>query len=361
MSLLPPTKIGSRSQWADWLEISCIVSNFGVAKSADLKKAIDLQSDDDDHGVETDPVNGEPLEKEILEGSTGEILEKVHEELVYRKKLCGDAYPFELIYPEGGASFDGSFKIESKLGEITLNNRYIFYVLGLMETALRDNAIAVKDVSVSNHRLGMLFQIASCLAVGGYLNGPTVWFGFPRPEKNAFLPALRAAMDRFGSHKVVAKTPPGYPAALKDGGIDIIAWLDFGDGRAAKTVILGQVASGYDWEGKTLNGFIPKFLNWFVPPAPAHIKPAILIPFPIHHHIEEDDNEAWEDQARGWLLYNSSDFGVIFDRFRVARFAAKAIDLPEERKEVIDGWESIGNLTSWLSELIVELKEKKAA
>ena len=360
MGLLPPAKARNRSHWTDWLEMFALISEHGIARSTDLKKVLELQSDDDDHGVEIDPVTGEALEKEILEDKASELLEKVHEELVYRQKLCGEAYPFQIEYDEV-ATFGGGFKLKSRLGDVAVDNGYIFYVLALLETALRDQVITVADVNTSNHRLGLLFQTASCLAVGGYMNGPTIWFGFPRPDKTAFLPALKAAMERYGAHKVVSSIPPGFPAALKDGGIDIIAWLDFGDGRGARTVVFGQVASGYDWEGKTLLGFLPKFMNWFLPPQPAHVKPALLIPFPMHHQLEEDEQVAWEEQANGFLLYQSSDFGVIFDRFRVAKFAAKAIGMTTEQKSQIDGIDGLADVTDWLNALLSELKEKKAA
>lgn len=361
MALLPPAKARNRSHWCDWLEISALLSADGIAKSGQLKKVLELQSDDDDHGVDTDPVTGEPIEKEIIEEKSDSLLERVHEELVYRQSLCDEAYPFEIEYDSGGASLSGGFRLRSRLGEISHENQYVFYVLALLETGLRDQIIAVEDVNTSNHRLGLLFQIASCLAVGGYLSGPTVWFGFPRPDKTAFLPALKGAMERFGAHEVVSQVPAGFPTALKDGGIDIIAWVEFGDGRGARTVIFGQVASGYDWEHKTLLGFMGKFVNWFIPPAPAHVKPALLIPFPIHHQMEESEKFSWEVQARGNLLYHSSDFGVIFDRFRVARFAAKAMALPPEKRDAIDGGAQITNITDWVTEILAELKEKKAA
>ncbi|TIR28757.1 MAG: hypothetical protein E5X07_15940 [Mesorhizobium sp.] len=359
--LLPPTKAQNRSHWTDWFEISALLSSEGTAHSHGLRKQQRLLSDEDDHGILTDPVTGEALEAEILDEKTDKLVEQVYEEITLRIKLCGDAYPFELHYPEEGAVFSGQFTLRSRAGAITADNHFVFYILALLETGLRDQIIAVADVNTSNHRLGLLFQIASCLAVGGYLRGHSVWFGFPRPEKTAFLPALRSAMTRFGSHKVVEAIPPGFPAALKDGGIDIIAWLDFYDGRGARSVLFAQVASGYDWEGKTLQGFLPKFMNWFMPPAPAPVKPALLIPFPFHHDIADDDDAPWAERANGWLLYQSSDFGVIFDRFRVARCAAVAMAMSPEDRARIDGADQVGAIADWLSELVDEIKEKKAA
>lgn len=361
MGLLPPAKTLSRSKLTDWLELTALLSKKGVAGSRELASLLELESDGDDHGTESDPVTGEALEREIVDSASGQIMESVHSEIEYRVKVSGGYYPFELEHDVGDASLEGRFRLRSRLGDIVPNNKYLFYLLGLLETGLRDQIIAVKDTNTTNHNLGLLFQIASCAAMGGYLNGDVVWFGFPRPDKNAFLPALTNAFNRFGCHSVLTRIPAGYPAATKDAGVDILGWIDFGDGRGARTLLFGQVASGYDWTNKTLLGFIPKFLNWFLPPGPAHIKPAILIPFPIHHHVEENDGHTWEEHANGWMLYQASDFGVIFDRFRVAKFAAMAAALPDEARARIDGLDQIANVSGWINELMDELLLEAAA
>lgn len=361
MALLPPAKAVSRSKITDWFELTALISKKGVASSNDLANLLELEADGEDHGTEIDPVTGEALEREILDSATTALLESVHSEIEYRIKICGDYYPFELEHDIGAASLDGRFRLRNRLGDVSPDNKYIFYVLALLETGLRDQVIAVKDTNTTNHNLGLLFQIASCAAMGGYLRGDIVWFGFPRPDNTAFLPALTAAFKRFGCHAVLASIPAGYPANNKDAGIDILAWIDFGDGRGARTMLFGQVASGYDWSHKTLNGFIPKFLNWFTPPSPAHIKPAILIPFPIHHHVVESTEHSWEDQANGRMLYESSDFGVIFDRFRVAKFAAIALAMPAEAKAKIDGMDHLDKVSGWIKELMGELAVEGAA
>jgi hypothetical protein len=285
----------------------------------------------------------------------------LHEELQYRSKLCGASYPFVLGYEEGNATFAGAFRLSSRFAEFDVSKHHIFYVLCLLETGIRDKIIAANNVSITHHRLGLLFQVASCLALGCYLRGETIWFGFPRTDHSAFLPALKNAFQRYGSHTILNTIPPGFPPDLQDGGIDIIAWIDFGDGRGSKTIVFGQAASGYDWSKKTLLGFMAKFANWFEPPAPAHVKPAILIPFPIHHHLEEKQDRIWEDEASGTMLYHSSDFGVIFDRFRVATFAGKAFDLPSDTKSKIDGFDQLESVKIWVSDLLMELRSSESA
>ena len=359
MPLLPPTRAKNRSQLADWLEISALISPTGSVSSNTAQRLIEADADGEDHGVEIDAETGEPLEREILESYSVLQIDRLYEELTYRHRLCGPSYPFEVQYDEG-AVYSGTFGLRSVF-EGPQDLKRVFYVLCLLETGLRDQIISVRDVNTTHHNLGLLFQVASCLALGGYLRGETVWFGFPRPEKTAFLPALQRAFERYGAHKVLDRIPPGYPAHLKDGGIDILAWIDFGDGRGARTIVFGQVASGDDWTGKTLLGFVPKFINWFDPPAPAHAKPAILIPFPIHHRLEEKPDTVWEDEAAGSMLYESSDFGVIFDRFRVARFAAKAFELSAEERNRIDGFNQLNMIETWVSEIIGELKPSEAA
>ena len=147
---------------------------------------------------------------------------------------------------------------------------------------------------------------------------------------------------------------------MKDAGVDILAWLDFADGRGSRVLVLAQVASGYDWSHKTLLGYLKKLCNWFMPPGPAHMKPALIIPFPIHHQIEENSEYPWTDEAEGSILYLASDFGVIFDRFRVARFAARACTFAGEDRARIDGFEELDELVTWLNDIMRELRESEA-
>lgn len=361
MPLLPPTRARNRSKLADWMELSALISPTGAVHSNEIRRLIESDSDGDDHGTDVDPSTGEALDREILDHGPIDVIERLHEELEYRARVCGECYPFALEYSDGPAGFDGTFRLRCLINEPIPTSHHTFYTLCLLETGIRDQIVAVSDVNVTNHRLGLLFQVASCLALGGYFRGHIVWFGFPRPDANAFLPALRSVFERYGSHTVLDRIPAGYPRDLKDGGIDIIAWIDFEDGRGAKSVIYGQVASGYDWPHKTLLGFIAKFQNWFLPPAIAHASPAILIPFPIHHGLEENDERHWETEAQQSMLYHSSDFGVIFDRFRVARFAARACVLPEVEQARIDGFAQLDSITEWIGDVLGQLAPSEAA
>lgn len=360
MPLLPPVRARNRSQLADWVELSALIASTGSIHSNDVRRLIEADSDGEDHGTEFDAETGEPLDREILDSASNDAIERLHEELEYRARVSGESYPFAIEYSNGAASYDGSFRLRCLIVTPTPNNDHIFYILCLLESGVRDKIIAVSDAETTHYRLGLLFQAASCIALGGYLRGRIVWFGFPRPEGNAFLPALKAVFEEFGSHTVLSRIPPGYPEDLKDAGIDIIAWLDFGDGRGARNLIFGQVASGYDWPTKTLLGFIPKFQSWFLPPAPAHASPAILIPFPIHHTMNEDGDDLWERCAHVRMLYQASDFGVIFDRFRVARFAARACQLSQGERDQIDGFAELGTIEGWVATVLGELSPSEA-
>ena len=361
MVLLPPSRVRNRSGLADWVEIRALTSPRGFITSNEIYRLINSDSDGDDHGTEFDSVTGEALETEIIESKADGEIERLYKELQYRSDLCGQNYPFSVIGDEGEKSFAGAFRVVSHFNEPSAGNKYTFYILGLLETGVRDKIVSPKNIVTTHHHLGLLFQVASCLALGCYLRGDTVWFGFPRPDHTSFLPALTKAFARYGCHTIPSSVPPGFPTNLKDAGIDIIAWINFGDSRGASTIVCGQVASGNDWSTKTLLGFMAKFANWFTPPALAHLTPAILIPFPIHHSLEENKEKVWEDEANGKMLYDSSEFGVIFDRFRIAKFAAAAFDLPEEVKSKIDGFDQIEMVTAWIAEILSELQLGEAA
>jgi hypothetical protein len=243
MPLLPPTRVQgqNRSRLADWLELSALVAFSGSVSSTSLRKLIGANSDSDDHGQMTDPATGEIIEREILEPDSDDAISRTYEEIEYRYRLCGDAYPFEVEYDDGGNVYGGYYRLKRKFeSEVKATDPYIFYLLGLLETGIRDGLVSVQRPATTHYELGRLFQIAACLAMGGYLRGDIVWFGFPRLERDAFLPALTRAFQRIGSHKVLEKVPPGYPQHLKDAGVDILGWLDFADGRGSECLFSGK-------------------------------------------------------------------------------------------------------------------------
>jgi len=82
----------------------------------------------------------------------------------------------------------------------------------------------------------------------------------------------------------------------------------------------GQVASGGNWKGKPVSVEIAGFQDWFHTKPGEHIVPAIFIPFTQHHGQPEpvSDDDSWADVLLDRCRANERDYGLMFDRLRIA-------------------------------------------
>jgi hypothetical protein len=94
----------------------------------------------------------------------------------------------------------------------------------------------------------------------------------------------------------------------KDAKLDLVAWRDFPDRSSNKLLLLGQCASGTDWEGK-LRELNPRafFANWAQDTPSSPLISSVFIP----HRIER---QKWNNIAR-------IAEAIIFDRCRIAYWA----------------------------------------
>lgn len=214
--LLAPTENDGRSALADWLELQAIFSSRRTSSKGDLLNAFDIADDNRADRFSRDEETGEQLDQGILEESKLSLLENVFEELEFRSSCLGDGYPFAIDAKR--------LVIRTAFVEDRLHVGQVAYSFCLLATALRKRTIGGLDtLQEAEREIALLFQVCACLAAGGYFGGAVCSFGFPRPEGNSFLPALQAAYRRFGHGDVKTAIEAGHPAAIKDGGIDVIA------------------------------------------------------------------------------------------------------------------------------------------
>lgn len=325
MPISPPLPRDTRSRLADWLEVEALVRPRGVASRGDVLRLYDFM-ESDGHELEVDDFTGEELESEILENDRTRRANEVLDEIDHRAQTLGDDYPFRIE----ATRMQWRLSIASPNGNDRVEAARDCYLFCLLTSAIRDNRINGGTVAALRQSMANHFQAVATAAAAEILNGEAISFGSPRPSGLGFRPALAEASQRMRLGKPLESVPLWSNGREQDAGIDVIAWRDFRDGRPAKIVMLGQVASGNDWGEKSVENNTYRFFDWFSKRPTQHYVPSIFIPFPQHHECLEREDAAFEEVAvdRAWHLERG--FGVIVDRLRIVEAAAARLAAANE-------------------------------
>jgi hypothetical protein len=299
--LLVPTAKEPRVDQADWVELSCILSNpRGSMSMQDVIGAFR---------------QGGTVQNDWGSDGSESIAQAVFSELDNRQRACGkENYPFNLdahaveIKPDYAAS------------------PYVFQLL------LTHYGIVKPAGMRSPERL---FEEMSAHAAGQYFGGPgtatSLAFGFPRRyDAKSFHKALNDLCSKLGEGEG-ASLPEGEEERRKrlaklqeqkDGKLDIVAWRAFPDRRAGKLIGFGQCACGKtDWRTKFAelqpDAFFKRWLRKAFVVDPVRM-------FFVPRRIEHDD---WADVA--------AQAGLLFDRCRIAHHAA---GLPADIASACETW-----------------------
>jgi hypothetical protein len=360
MHLASPDTQSSPTTLADWLELQALFSTHRPVRRSELDSIFRLTEEERLTRLHVDAETGERDDGEILEFEHDAKILSVSQELQWRLEKLGAAYPFKLSKL---ASADDQGWELTAAGNPT-STEHIIYVTCLLIVAYRRGLLVPEPgaASFTNHHLGKLFQVCACLAIGGYLDGDVVSFGWPRAQSTAFLPALKEAWRRFGAYEVVDTEPDGAPHDLKDGGLDVIAWRHFPDGRPARLIVFGQAASGDDWMRKTAREPADTLIgSWFAGYRPRAWLPATIMPFMVHENIAIEDAQDTERAINGRMQYHEQSHGLIFDRVRVAASAHRALTSPCIDLARVDGADRIGELIEWVASILPPAKSAAGA
>lgn len=342
LTISPPSPSDTRSALADWLELQTLLNPRGVTTRASLLQVMDILEDAAAEPAPVDTETGEVLDEAILEDERQRFVGVTFEELHYRAQTLGESYPFDVDM--------GKLRLARRDDEPTKHPGQVVYLFCLLTSAIREHKLQPQTVLAQAERdIAGAFQVCACLAAGGYLNGEVSSFGFPRATGTNFLTALRQTFSRFGIGSVRANddVPDGLPTALKDGGIDVIAWRDHPDGMPGKLYMIGQCASGRHWRDKSVLEYIGQLQSWFTLQPAKHSIPAIFIPFPFHHEIEER-SEPYLDAVRNRFWYEEMRFGMIFDRLRIVHFANACMAFTDPHRMRVDGADRFDQVAAWV-------------
>lgn len=338
----PPTPSDTRSALADWLELQTLVDARGVSTRSTLLNVLDILEDEAAEPNPVDAETGEVLDEAILEEGRQQFIDIAFEELDYRQQILGESYPFKV----------DAARHRLALKEDQANQPgQVVYLFCLLACAIREHKLQPTNVlTQAELQIADAFQVCACLAAGGYLNGEVSSFGFPRATGTGFLAALRQTFERFGFGDVRTDDdiPDGLPTSLKDGGIDVIAWRNHPDGMPGKLYLVGQCASGKNWRDKSVIEYIKQLHgSWFTQQPAEHSTPAMFIPFPLHHEIDESHG-CFSEKVRTKFGYEERRFGVIFDRLRITHFANACMEFAAPHLDQVEGAERFDQVVTWV-------------
>lgn len=287
---------------ADWLEFKVLTSEFHVFRLSELLYISDEEQDEENLDIgEQDSIN-----QAVLESALNEITQRI--------QFLKTAYPFDF-------STDDSELVLKK--EITAGSYVYLYCLFFSHVKRED--VLIPDPPHSNADREIL-QICATLAAAGKVHGNAISFGFPRPDHSNFIDALDKAYKKMGEGVIVETIPAGAPTNEKDARIDVIAWENTPDDAAGKIYILGQVATGKNWDNKAIRGEIDSFHKiWFTRPPISTPIPAMFIPFCL------DTNSS--SSLKDVVYYKTIKFGDLIYRYRLPAYAAKGYELAEKQHE----------------------------
>jgi hypothetical protein len=323
-----------RTKIADWLELKAIASpdarvGFGTLVSATALGENEQEPD----------IGDEDAEEEGL------VL-CVQTEINRRLENVGDDYPFRI--DDKGRALNFITPV-SEAGSV--------YLFCLFLSHAFDNTIVGEDMApVVNNKIRDLFQACATIAAGGYIQGPSMSFGFPRPDGMDFLKALRKVYKLFGDGRPCARPRKAAPPKVKDNGIDIIAWRWSIDHLPGMPYLIGQVASGNDWVVKSVKADREHFHKyWFVEHPSSQPEDAMFMPFglePENATLEVD----YEALLKDYMSSSNYRFGNLFYRDRIAKHVAIGLQLIANGETHIQRRDDLQEVTKWVEEYALRLR-----
>ena len=232
-------------------------------------------------------------------------------ELRRRSKLLSTIYPFTL--EDGSLSYQGSSTLV-----------YEFCLCASLTHSFTKGKFA---------RIPRVFERIAGRLAAAYLGPDSRWYrlGWPplkdRPKKlRDAIGNLRDATGEWLWGPLPALENDLGPRKVKDGGIDLVVWQPFGDGRVGQLFLLGQCACGNDWPDKLRDlhpeGFKQKWLRVM---SYCDVVRFMAIP----RHVPEEND---------WVVGCTSG-GILLDRVRLTLLAARSTEqahgFSSERAELL--------------------------
>jgi hypothetical protein len=280
-----PSKKAYIEEFADFWEVNALGNPQMPVSQRDIARQIGYSFDELNHdGIES--------EDDGLEARFDEI-QKEH---VFREQAIGNKYPFEI------KKYALKLKEESSI----YKDLYLFLLL-----ATRLNMTAEKNQNGIDGAL--LFEEICASAIGNYFGDKTESFVFGTAVSGSFKDKIADLIRKIGEGGSYSNPDPVPLTKKKDGGVDIVAYKNFADGRSGKLIAFGQCKTGTSTWRKDKNGLQPQDFctNWFSE-YPVYTPLSLLF-------ICDTMNIAYNfisDQRRY----------IVFNRFRIMEYLTESLD-----------------------------------
>lgn len=312
-----PTLALEDDDLVDWLELTALFNEFGVARLDALLGALATLEE----GAEDDIAQRDRIREQLAE--------RIENEVEARQQNLGDAYPFQLDESGDELQINGNWA----------DSTYSFYLICLITTHVTGSVIL--RTPPTDQLLGRLrndiYQIVATLGLAGLSSGPAFSVGWPRHTGESIVQLLERAAGIGGGFNV--RNPPGpyVSPQEKDGGVDAIAWTS--EGVPPPTAFyFGQTASGKNWPGKPVADHARVFrAAYMIDHMTGNIQYITIIPYRVI------DEKFWNSQH---LLHMG-----ILDRLRLPLRALQGSRLASEGVP-IDSADRLDDVCAWINEFI---------
>lgn len=311
-----PDTAATRAHAADWLELRAIASAPRGISQGDYLSALTLADGHD--GDELFP----DMDREIMDGEYDELVSAATDELRWRSEILGEIYPFVLRIRKRGWTLTYAPVPIPRNGKDPLLRRGQFtYLSSLLVSGIRFGKI-VGLAPKAMKGIADRFQELTYLVSPSLFGGQSFWIAFPRPEHDGYGAALDRFVKNTGYGQRLAEGPPTQ-RSNKDGGVDIISWTTFGDGRPNFMLSYGQVATGRRWRDKAVkNKLESHFLKWLAKRPSVNYVPVMYIPHVMHESISTRPHATFIELQRDDASTLEALLGVVIDRVRLSKLAS---------------------------------------
>lgn len=278
-----PNSSDSKYLLADYAEYRCYTDGDSIS-SGSLRFLISASDDEiDNEGVESS------------DDRSIDLLDEAIDECCDRISKCNGRYPF---VTEGG-TLELNSSVPSYIFEI-----YLFLLL-----ATRLN-MSTQKIQGGEDGTKLFERLCAVVAKEYYgVHSHSMVFG--TANSGSFKDKVENLLRKLNI-SASYKKPLGSTGKMKDGNIDVVAWIPFSDNKDGQFIAMGQCKTGDHWE-PMLTELIPEnFFKNFTTNLP-------YVPVIRMFFITESFGQyKWEERSR--------EGGILFDRTRIMEFLPDDID-----------------------------------